>query len=98
MSKFYTSMGGYVAPPNDVEAEVEVGFFKLWLTRNTLQHNGVEGKRVYIHHQSLALAAALFETPDVYDRKWASVENFKRDADAAFLRKIKPFTRSAKND
>ena len=87
-----TAMGGYVLPPPDVEHVVWVGFFKLWLTRNTMKHNGVEGKLLYVHHHHLWITRWLFdETDRLVDRKWKTVENFQRDADNAFFRKVNQY-------
>lgn len=84
-----TSMGGYVAPPPEVEHVVQVGFFSVWLTRNTLLHNGVEGKLLYVHHHSLWIVRWLFGYSDcLQDRKWKTVEKFTRDAQRAFDRKV----------
>lgn len=87
-----TGNGGYVAPPPDVAEVVQVGFFSLWLTRNTLEHNGVDGKMLYVHHHSLWIARWLFGWESFLDeKKWKSVANFKRDADKAFLFKVNEY-------
>jgi len=92
-----TAIGGYVAPPSDVLAVVPVGFFDIWLTRNTREHNGVEGKLLYIHHHSLWIARWLFDWEKHADeKKWKSVENFKRDADAAFANKVRDYMEELK--
>ena len=87
-----TALGGYVVPPPDVHFVVQVGFFNLWLTRDTKAYNGREGKLYYVHHHHLWVTRWLFnEGNDLIDRKWKLVDNFERDANAAFLAKVNQY-------
>ena len=75
--------GGYVAPPPNVEHVVIVGFLEIWLTRNTKEHNGVEGKMLYSHDATHDAYRWLFPEDDTGQRKWKTVEKFTADAQAA---------------
>jgi hypothetical protein len=87
-----TGNGGYVTPPPEVVEAVQVGFFSLWLTRNTVEFHGVEGKMLYVHHHSLWVARWLFGWESFLDeKKWKTVDKFKQEADKAFAAKVNQY-------
>jgi hypothetical protein len=94
-----TAVGGYVAPPPEVISVVRVGFFEVWLTRDTLHQNGVEGKMIYVHIHSLWVARWLFDwTEHADEKKWKSISNFERDANKAFDKKVDEYLRRRKSE
>ena len=79
---------GFVAPPPSVEHVVTVGFLALWLTSNTVERNGVEGKMYYSHYATLDAYRWLFPEDAHGLRKWNTVEKFKADATTALRKRL----------